>query len=328
MYEKVLKENEKIRKDWKVVEEKKKGVFRQPMGLIEISEQTAVEKAIQAKINFEKEVYNDDMTARVYINVKFTHNEKIVIQCVSALLWERSQNTTDYKSEDFMIGDGVVTAGRRGREVHLMIDENDVAREYRGGGQISGIEAKRIRKTLDDIANKVIQLRYKLNDGNYFIDSGVPLWRYVRIESGDGKIVKKGGIIVHPIFIEGLKDRYVIKPRGFLKLLNDAAGRIRSTRDQSTEGDGDLFDLLARYATNKGRSQWEINEETLLKETYPKLLIKREISKAREKLRESVMICEDLKLITRWHIDDNKSGGKKYVFELNNNWYKELSSGE
>ncbi len=306
MYEKVLKENEKIRKAWKVVEERKK--YRQSSLLLDIIRPDASRRAAQMEIDFERPGYNNpSITPEAFIqNGNFDFMQLKLIECVSSLLYKRSSNVHDYTLNNFITGDGFNPKDNR---TFLMINEYDIAKEYAGGEKVGGAQLSRIKKALFDVS----QMPANIVIGNK--GHGGPLWTYdYTIDDKGPKIANGGGIHIHVLFRIGLKTLYVEKPDNFIKLLNDAAAEVYGTRAQFKEVDYHLYNALCRQAVIN--PHYEKNEKDLL-ETFAKNEIdKKRIGEARSKIEGAIKVCERMGLITEWNRTDNKSGGQKYVFKL------------
>jgi hypothetical protein len=307
MYEKVLKENEKIRKAWKVVEERKKE-YRQSSLLLDIIRPDTSRRAAQMEIDFERPYHNDSlMTTDAFIqHGNFNFMQKKLIECVSSLLCKRSENMHDYKADNFITGDGY---DAKRNMTFLMINEYDIAKEYAGGEKVGGALLLRIKKALFDVAQTPANI--VIGNKGYV----GPLWTYeYTIDDNGPKMAHGGGIYIHAIFRTGLKYLYVKKPDNFIKLLNDAAAEVYGTRAQSKEVDHDLYNVLCRQAVIN--PHYEKNEKDLL-ETFAKNEIdKKRIGEARSKIEGAIKVCERMGLITEWNRTDNKSGGQKYVFKL------------
>lgn len=266
--------------------------------------------------------------------IKLSASEDKIINSLSKMLHSLS-NTIDSDSDTYYSGNSSETSvvnyeGSNTIVPKLNFTLYELAKEYKGGEAVSGKDVENVRLILDELDNKRFLLRYTesspTKDGGRverYIEGYQKLITLVRDKSivyTKENVVKSKkeiyNVSLHPIFRRQIESKYVTYPVDIIKRIKDAYGSHNLPESVMILKDYFLREVSA------DRFRTEINEENLLLLLTDKYVKGNRKKKAQEFTLKAIETMIKIGILEKFKISPNKTGGNKYVFELNKTWSK------
>lgn len=274
---------------------------------------------------------NNVSVQSVVLGIKLTKSENKIVDILSKLNHERSQNT-DPSQENYYTGNKeggiIIYSGKRHIAPTLFFTLYELTKEYKGGGRVGGKEMDNVREILQGLSKKPFLLKYTettyAKDGSrkenkieafrslFDIDK-ISQTRYSKDnieESHKEEII----IVLNPIFRRQIDSKFIYYPEDIIQRTEIAYGHSKVSEITLT-----LREYLMREHTHK-RYTPEISQDRLhwmLHEKWMRESRKKEVEKGTKKALETMI---NLGLLKRYEVTKNKAGEPKIVFYLNKEW--------
>lgn len=274
-----------------------------------------------------------EMINRKGAKIELSGAEWKLIDTLSELLHERAINVSDPNNVDFytsidgeeMINFGNITAPSE----RLILTLYQITLKYKGGASVSGKDIETVKNILinwNENSEKRVLIRYTrefIRDKKKYtheIETFQPLVQLAteKLTSedvlGERKEVEEIIVYLNPIFRDQIETKYINYPTDLNKKMVEAWGGQNISEIMYK-----LRDYLAREYSAK-RFRCEINLDNLYWQLSEKWVLQRNTTKIQEYLDRSIKALINLGLLKEFSLENNKTGGKKYVFTLNENW--------
>lgn len=267
----------------------------------------------------------------IVLGIKLTDTEHKIIDSLCKLNHDQSQNT-DPSQENYYTGNKeagiMIYSGKKDIAPTLAFTPYELAKEYKGGGKMSGNDVDNVIKILRGLSQKRFLLKYTettyAKDGSRTenkIEAFRPLFDIDKIsqtnynkdnieESHREDII----IVLNPIFRRQIDSKFISYPADITQRTIIAYGNPKVSEMTLT-----LRDYLMREHTQK-RYTPEISQDRLYWLLHEKWMRESRKKKVREGANKALNTMINLGLLERYEVTKNKAGEPKIVLHLNKEW--------
>ena len=270
--------------------------------------------------------------AEIVEGIKLSPSEQKVVDCLSKLLHEKSQNIDPNKA-DFYSGNEassqLVTYGsEQVIAPTLSFTLYELTKEYKGGESISGKDVENVRQVLHDLDQRRFLYSYvetsKTKTGGRIerkIEDFKKLIHIVKLseteytqEDVEIRRFEESIIMLNPIFSRQIDKKFILYPNDIHKRTM-IAYKSWNISDITLR----LRDYLIRELSSKRYSP-EIYLDKLYYLVAEKWMKESRKRKVKEYLDKAIDTCEALGLLDRYETKTGATGEPLIVFHLNKNW--------
>ncbi len=269
--------------------------------------------------------------AEIVEGIKLSPSEQKVIDCLSKILHEKSQNldpkkpgyyTGNQPSEIIKYGSESVLAPR------LAFTLYELTKEYKGGDYVSGKDIENVRQVLHDLDNRRFLYSYiettktktngrierKIEDFKKLIHIVKMSETEYSQEDVEIRRYEETIIMLNPIFSRQIDSKFILYPNDIHKRTMIAYGSWNIS-DIALR----LRDYLLREISSK-RYKPEIYLDKLYYMVAEKWMKESRKGKVKEYLQKAIDTCEALGIIESYETKAGATGAPLMVFTLNKNW--------
>lgn len=272
-----------------------------------------------------------------YVGIRLSPPEDRLVNAITRLLAKKSQ-ITDYKSEDFYMGNEetklVSYGSSKEKSARLRFKKHELLTEFYSTKKVSGADIKYFERVFNSFIEKKWLIRYKrtVQEGkenkHFIVEDYLPLVRIIKyypnlsdteakkVENGDEEFRMIAGeylLALNPIITDQIDQKYIEFPMDIDYRTKIAAGSHLSVSE--------AIILLRDWLISEmsaGRYESEINEENLLyKLRLDKHIRTRKKDRLHQQLSKAIQVSRHLGIILDVEEATGSVGQKKYIFRLN-----------
>lgn len=280
-------------------------------------------KEIRAKGNVE--------ITEIVEGIKLSSSEQKVVDCLSKLLYDKSQ-TKDPKKDNYYTGNKgyqIVTFGKeRAKAPNLTFTLYELTKEYKGKERVGGKDLETVRNILGELNKRHFLLRYvekkTKKDGGRTVREIEGFKKLIEIltireRDYDKKNImlssrEETAISLNPIFISQIDSKYILYPEDINRRTMIAYGGQKISIESIR-----LRDYLIREISSK-RYEPEITLDRLYYLLSEKSMKAGRKKRVKEYTAKAIETCKNLGLIESFEIQTAATGEPKIIFTLNKEW--------